>query len=276
MLKKILVPLDPSPYSDAAISYVISIAKKHDATIYGLTIMDFPDIEDSIGAVPIGGFYWAKKLEETRKKEAEEKLDEISFKFAQKLKEANVKFVLEEVQGLPSKEIIEYSQYYDLVIIGLRNYFEFETSDKEGNSLSELLSHSITPILAVPKEYRQINNILIAFDGSFASSRALQRFAHLASAQDYNFVIITSTSDSESALEMQVKAATYLEAYGIKKIKRVITDKNIISEIKANYLDWADVVVLGAHSKNIFKDFFIGSLTKELININEKPLFIGF
>jgi len=33
---------------------------------------------------------------------------------------------------------------------------------------------------------------------------------------------------------------------------------------------------LGTHSKNLIKEFFIGSLTKTLLNKNKKPLFIGF
>jgi len=32
--------------------------------------MDFPDIEDSINTVPSGGFYFAEKLKDGRKKEA--------------------------------------------------------------------------------------------------------------------------------------------------------------------------------------------------------------
>ncbi|VAX25033.1 hypothetical protein MNBD_IGNAVI01-2604 [hydrothermal vent metagenome] len=276
MLKRILLPLDTSPYSEAAMEYAINIAKEHNATIYGMTIMDIPDIEDLINAIPIGGFYWAEKLKGSKIKDAKIKLNEVSRKFAHKMGDKNVNFTMEEIQGLPSSKIIENSKFYDLIIIGLKTYFEFETSDTKENSLDELLNHSITPVLAVPKTYREIKNILIAYDGSFAASRALQRFTHLATKKDYSFILLTSSTKIDKASSNQIKIVSYLESYGIKNIKTIITDKNINQVIKNDYMDWADLVVIGAHSKNKFEEFFVGSLTKELININKKPLFIGF
>ena len=40
-------------------------------------------------------------------------------------------------------------------------------------------------------------------------------------------------------------------------------------------LNYADLVVIGMHSKNIIKDFFVGSLTRYLLEKAQKPLLIA-
>jgi len=62
--RRILIPLDPSPYSESALNLACIVAKIYDAEITGMVILDIPGIKDSIGPVPIGGIYLAEKLEE--------------------------------------------------------------------------------------------------------------------------------------------------------------------------------------------------------------------
>ena len=78
MIKSILIPLDPSPYTDSAIEVGCRMAKYHDAQLTGLVILDIPGIEKQIGPVPIGGSYYADKLEEKHTKHAQERIEELS------------------------------------------------------------------------------------------------------------------------------------------------------------------------------------------------------
>ena len=276
MLKRIILPLDASMYSEAAIDYAIYIAKKQRATLFSLTIMDMPDVEDDLSYMPIGGFYWAEKAEREKIIIAEEKLEQIIIKFIKKLEDENIKFGIEKVQGIPSNKIIEYSQFYDIVILGMRSFYNYNLNKDGDKTLVELLKNSITPVFAVPDKFQSIKNVLIAYDGSFASSRAIQRFSHLASVQNFNITLISSHSEKTKTTNLQKQAVDYLKSYGIDNIKCVYTSNDIKEEIKNHYLDWSNLIVLGVHSKNIFKEFLVGSLTKELINLNQKPLFIGF
>jgi len=45
--------------------------------------------------------------------------------------------------------------------------------------------------------------------------------------------------------------------------------------MEEQYLDWATIVVVGAHSKRGLYDFMLGSLTKYLIKEAKKPVIIG-
>ena len=45
--------------------------------------------------------------------------------------------------------------------------------------------------------------------------------------------------------------------------------------MEEKYLPWADLVVLGVHSKKGLLDFMLGSLSRHLIKVGEKPLLFG-
>ena len=100
MIKRILVPLDPSPYSKSALNLACIIAKVYDAELTGLVILDIPGIEDSIGPVPIGGLYYAEKLEKEKKEEAQKRIDGLLKNFKKKCEKETVN------QRKPRKEVM--------------------------------------------------------------------------------------------------------------------------------------------------------------------------
>ena len=118
--------------------------------------------------------------------------------------------------------------------------------------------------------------MLIAFDGSFPAARALQRFAHLSFAKDFKIRIVTSHTNPVVGHYYLKHAKSYLNDYGVHDVETDYIDGSIIDRVMIDNDQWADLIVLGGHSKNMLKDFFIGSLTKNLIKDAGKPLFIGF
>ncbi|VAX24209.1 hypothetical protein MNBD_IGNAVI01-2610 [hydrothermal vent metagenome] len=207
------------------------------------------------GVVSSVGVYWTNKLENSREKKPK-KLVVISLMFIYKLKMESVDFVIEKIPIIPCDKILEYSRFYDLVILGLRTYFQLETFDKKGIFLSELLNYSVIHILAVHETYMKIKNILIAYNSNFVASKALQRFVHLAAVKDYNSILLTSSNKNDEASYNQIKAVSYFGSYGIKNIKVIIADKCINQEIKNNYIKGADLFVVVVHLKIEFKDLF--------------------
>ncbi len=279
MIRRILIPFDPSPYAAAALEYGCFIAKQYKAEITGVVVLDTPGIEKSIGPIPLGGLYYADKLEEQKTKEAHEHIKALLEKFKEKCEKEGVTNSETELQGLPGEQILHTSIFYDLVVMGLRTSYHFETEKKTYDSIEEILHHSSTPILAVPDhfEHKENRNILIPFNGSRPASRALKSFVHLlnASAAETNITLLMSDPDVNAARFYLDGAEAYLKAHSYNNIKKEWTPQDIISVIKEKYLDWADLVVLGVHSKKGLFDFMVGSLSKSLINEGNKPLLLG-
>ncbi len=275
MIKRILVPLDPSLYTDSAIKYASYIAKKQKAKVTGMVIYDIPGIEKSIGSYPTGGLYWAEKLEDAKKEKAKEEIFHLLNKFKIICQNENVKFSETDLQGTPSKMILQEGLFYDLIVIGQKTFFHFETQNGPGDSLEKILNHSITPILAVPKTYKPIKNVLIAFDGSLPATRALRRFAHLAIAKDFNIKLVMGDTNLDEGENTLNKAADYLREFDINKISIEWSPEKIIDIIESKHKEWADLFVTGMHSKNGIFDFLVGSLPKYLLKEVNAPIFIG-
>ncbi len=275
MIRRILAPLDPSLYGKAVIDYACFLAAGHRTEVTGVVVLDIPEITRSVGPVAPGGMYWAKRFEAAKINDAKEHVEVMLSEFKQHCSEKNIKHIEAEVQGSPSEQVLFESTFYDLVVMGLRTNFHFETDPRYGNSLEKIIQQSITPILAVPKKFKPIEKVLIAFDGSFPAARAMKRFAHLASGFNFEINILMAGSDEETAQYYLDYAEKYLRAYNVKNIKKTYTDKDLRKVLEEKYMDWADLIVTGLHSKHSIKEIFVGSHTKYLIREANKPLFIG-
>jgi nucleotide-binding universal stress UspA family protein len=281
VIKRILLPLDPSPYSKSALNLACIIAKIYDAEITGLVILDIPGIMDSIGPVPLGGLHFAEKLENEKKEEAKERIELLLKSFEDKCSAEGVRYKVAERQGSPSEKIIEESIYYDLVFAGLRTYYNFETSDNYGEPLDKFLKEAVTPVYGIPEKVpfstlpdRKIK-ILIAFDGSPLAARALQRFTQLIEPDLYEITLLNASDEEEEGRQLLAMVSEYLASHNITNVKKEWVQGDVLDIIKSKYYDSMDGFVVGAHARKGVFDFLVGSLTKFLVRKAEKPVFIG-
>ena len=281
MIKRILLALDPSPYSETAIEYACHIAKMHNAEINGLVVLDIPGIAESIGPVPLGASHYAKQLTESKKKEADQRITALLNHFRDTCVKNGVSHRESKRQGSPSRAIIEESVYYDLVVMGLKTFFEFESeSEDSGRSIAEFMDHSVTPILAVPKSpspefFDHEFNVLMAFDGSLPSARCLHSLSQMYKEQPDNLILLSSDSNEAESKKRLSEAEMYLNAHGIYNVTKVHTSAHIKDAIAEQSKKEIDVIALGAHAKKSIFDFRLGSIARWLIEHSEKPLLIG-
>jgi nucleotide-binding universal stress UspA family protein len=226
------------------------MAKINQAELTGLVILDIPGIEKSIGPVPVGGLHYAEKIEKTKRMEAADR-------------------------------IIQESIFYDAILIGMRTFFHFETQDSPGDSLEKILDETITPVYAVPEKLNLPDvpgekiKVLIAFDGSLPSARALQRFAQLAPVDIFEVCLLISEQDEEKANYYLNEAEAYLKCHNVNNIQKERIRDNIKEALDQKYLDWAHVIVVGAHSKAGLFKFMVGSLTQHLIKFQKSRFLSG-
>src|SRR3989337_2980836 len=251
MLRRILIPFDTSPYA-AALEYGCFLAKRQNAEVTGVVVLDIPGIEKSIGPTPLGGIYYASMLEKAKEKRAHEHIQTLLGKFREKCQEEGVSHREAELQGAPSGQILQDSIYYDLVVMGMRTHFHSETEHSPGDSIDRIFSHASTPFLVVPEhiQSREKMNVLIAFNGSPPAVRALQGFTHLfeSSAFETHITLLMSESDSNLAKFHLDGASAYLKAHSFHNVKIERISQDIIEAMEAKHLPYTDLVVLGVHS----------------------------
>jgi nucleotide-binding universal stress UspA family protein len=281
MLKKILLPLDPSPYTECATDFAISLAKIYDAEITGLVILDIEGIKSAVGPIPPGAGFYAKELENTKIDTAKVHIQNLLSTFKSKCDAAGVRHKESNAQGSPSKRIAELSPYYDLIVTGIKNQYHFETSDKFTNTIDSLLGKIAVPVIACPDKYSEFNSdsevfkVIIAYNGSLQSIRAMQNFAKLDFPKEIDATVFISSDDDINAENMFQNIKSYLNAHKIKKVNKLITSKDKISVFNEELLNSYDIIVLGVHSRSGIFEFLIGSLTKHLIDEDKTMLFLS-
>lgn len=237
--------------------------------------MDIEKMDSSLGTLnPDDTITWCSELPDGIKDLTKPTIEYLIHNFKEVCKRNKVKYTFENEIGMPGARITSLSNYYDIIVTGLKSDFSLVKRNNGITFLQKILSGSATSILAVPDYFRKIRNVIIAYDGSISASRALQRFVHLANFSDLNIIIVTSSKNSAWAENNTKRAKEYLLSYGAQNVLTDYTQMEIVKVLQSSYFESSDLIVLGAHSQTL-KDIFIGSVTKKLILEANKPLLIG-
>src|SRR6266480_38183 len=136
MLRTILLGLDGSPLNSAVVSLGISWARRFNALLVGVGVVDEPALRGSHTAPP--GGYLEKLQEEwvgTARKEVEQFLEQLAIRCA----EEGVACKLLEDAGAPAEEILKEAQRFDLILLGKHANFE---AQKGSHALSTVLRNA--------------------------------------------------------------------------------------------------------------------------------------
>src|SRR5215475_15380784 len=126
MLRSILVGLDGSAYSAAAVARGIRWAQRSGAVLVGLGIIDAPTICKP-QPVPLGGSAYQVHHDATLLADAGHKVEQFLEDCAHRCAEAGVACQLLQDTGLPTEHILLEAQQYDLIMLGQQTFFHFET-----------------------------------------------------------------------------------------------------------------------------------------------------
>ncbi len=130
------------------------------------------------------------------------------------------------------------------------------------------------PVLVVPEENGGSGPALIAFDGSKGVQRVLPFTVDLILAMGLPATVLTVSSDPEVYVPLQMGMKAYLEPHGIQADFRLRPGKGgAAMEILdlSRELD-ASMIVMGAFSHTPLAEFFLGSVTREVLADTHCPV----
>lgn len=275
MIKRILVGLGGTPYTPVAIQRAVSLAKRFEAEITGVTVFDHKHLS-RIGPVPVGGEHYADELRKYRISLTKEHVQEAISKFESACTEAVIKYqVKQEERKDPFDLMISLARYHDLMIFGLRSIFEYGIAGEEPkDTLARLISSGVRPIIAVSEEYRPIQKVMIAYSGSMESAKTMKRFIQLQPWPDVKLKIVTFQSSEDKARRLLFDASEYCRAHGFS----VETESN--SGAPKDFLlpmatMWqADMIVVGNSARNLLVKRILGETALHILRNADRPLFL--
>ena len=271
---EILVCLDGSKYSRAAVEYATQIAVEHNASLTGVGVIDLPGILRASGPAPIGAMRSDELTEQHRVKEAQGIVSQILKDFEKTCREKDVRYTIHSEAGSPFRAIIEESKFHDFIILGQKTFFRHGIGRERGNTLHRILHNGLTAVFAVPDSAREIKKVLVAYDNSVQVTKAIQMFLLLHIWNQCDITLLNISNDANRAKQLLDRLGEYVGRYGIQPAKvhlRGRPDKAILSYIREHEID---LLVMGAYGKRTASEFVFGSVTKSLVTQAGIPLFI--
>jgi len=274
MIKSILFPLDPSDENKVALDFAASLCKQTKTKLTGLAIVDEPQITAPQPAPPGAGDLHARAVKATLE-EANNNAKSLKKSFEKTADNSKIDSQGMILSGDPASEIIRESHKHDLVILAKKTFYKYSTQEDACASLDKILKESPRPSI-IAKNNSDIKKVVFATDGSQGSARAIQLFLSLGISKKASICIL-SVSDKKAISEAKAKlAGEYIQKYGFEpKVNAIESSEkagNIILSETEKF--GADLLVIGAFGVTGLKEFFLGSVTKFILENSSINIFL--
>ncbi|HUI06007.1 MAG TPA: universal stress protein [Verrucomicrobiae bacterium] len=278
MYKRILLCTDGSPNAEVAADYAIWFAKRLGARLQILYIIDIrllegpwmSDLSGALGAQPYAAL--APKLQQLQN----EKAATILAAAAQRCRDANVACETAHETGSLVHVMLTYEKRADLVVLGKRGEHAPWLDDMLGSSVERMVRASIKPCLVTPEKFEPVKRMLIAYDGSTESNKALHAGIDLAPALGTEVTLITACQGEteEGASKILNEAVQLAQAHKLKPQAQLVRG-NAETEILAHCEKTAaTLIVMGAYGHTRIRELILGSTTSHVLRKARVPVLL--
>ncbi len=273
MLKRILVALSGTPFTETAVRYATELASADDAVVTGVTLVDHEG--ESYEAEPVGGGASATSAAVDRQTITRQRIEESITAFKTRCDTEQVAYTIERETGDPMDHLTTLSRCADLTIFGLRGMFEYGVVKNPDDMVTRLITHGVRPVFAVPRKHRPIKRVMVAYDGSVESAKAMKSFAQLRLWPNATLSIVCCDHGGTCAPEVVAEAADYCRAHGFEVETDVLSGKP--GDALLNHAaSWdADLMVMGVTPRARLVQFFLGDTALRALRDSDIPLFLS-
>jgi nucleotide-binding universal stress UspA family protein len=261
-IRRILVALDASPASLAALDLAADLAVRYQAELIGIYVEDINLLRSAdIPLVKETGYYSATTRQidspqiELQLRAQARRVERILASIAQK---ANLRWSFRSTRGVIHGELITAAEETDLIILGKTGW---SGRRQMGSTAREVAVQAPIQSLILLHKVRPGTPIMVAYDGSSASFRALEA-ARLIRDKDIPLYVLLVAETKEGADRLQAEVNRSLES-----------DKNEVEfrwavSIKGNrisqlaMISGCDVVVIPAVSDSFDPDALLTMLNE--------------
>ncbi|MCB0425907.1 MAG: universal stress protein [Mangrovimonas sp.] len=269
-MKKILVPTDFSKEAENALKVAAQLARKHDAEIYLLHMLELPlhqvDALSGHSELPEAMFFMKlahQKFEETL---AKDYLEGISVHETVDFQEsfAEIKNVCKD-KGI------------DMIIMGSHGASGFKEMFI-GSNAEKVVRSSEIPVLVIKNEHKEfkISNFVFASDFRKDSKETYNQAAKLA---DYfgatlHLVLVNTANNFLTSSEARERIQDFIKDDPFKNYTiNIYNDKSVESGIlNFSHSINADLIGISTHGRQGIAHFFNGSISEDIVNHAKRPV----
>jgi len=275
MIKKILVPQDGSEYGKSALDWGIWLAKKFDASLVGIHVVDIVslegpflhDLSGSLGFEPFLNF--STKMREV----LEARGKTILSSFEEDCGKAGVKCESHLPVGIISNEICEKANLADLVILGQRGVNAMFEYGLLGSTTESVLRKSPKPVFVVPARFVEPRKPMLAYDGSPNSAKAMHSAAEWMKTLGLPITVVNVKKADVEGPALK-DAESYLKPYGIKADFVQLSDDAPVALEKYYKENGHDLLFMGTSHHSRIVEMVLGSTTEHVMRNVTGPFFL--
>jgi nucleotide-binding universal stress UspA family protein len=170
----------------------------------------------------------------------------------------------------------EFEENADLIVLGKRGEAADFASGHLGANLDRIVRSSRKPCLVTPREFKPIQRILVAYDGSSTGKKILQFLGNSRSFQSLEIHLLTvAKNDSDqTAITRLNEAKQELQKAGFEPVCSLLGGE--VEKAIANYITQQDIslLIMGAYGHNRIRHLVIGSTTAQLLRSSNIPVLL--
>ena len=177
-MKKISAAFDGLKFSEGTMAYAIKIAESSKALLSGVFLESFLyhsyKLFDMVGAQGISEV----KMKHLLEKDAATRKESAAI-FEQACKSADINYTIHHDKNFALQELLKESIYSDLVLVGAGETLSHFTEDSPTQFIRDFLADMQSPVLIVPREYKEIEKVVLLYDGKPSSVYAIKMFNYM-------------------------------------------------------------------------------------------------
>jgi nucleotide-binding universal stress UspA family protein len=279
MIKSILVCTDGSPHGEQSLRYGLHLARRLDARLTALHVLDSRLLEGPMMA-NISGWIGAEAfndpLAQFRILMQEKGNALLAAVKATCAAEGLTDIETRLVWGHPARVILHEETPAELVLLGQDGEHDNASGEWTGSTVDRVIRHSIKPSLVVPATFAPIDRIMVAYDGSPHASRALHEAIELAIGLMVPLFICIVVEHGEHGramdhADMAMRLARAHECAAAFLIVEGPVDEILLT--KASELQ-CGLLVAGSHGHSRIREMIIGSTANRLLHHTTMPLML--
>lgn len=276
MIRSILVALDDTEGAQRARDLAIEFARRTGAALTMATVLDWPHARDAQEAVPPGAAAFKERRDAARAKRLEQEA-EAAFA-AGSAAAGNTPFTRLRLLDAPGPALLAAGAAHDIVVIGRDSTLGLEHNpDGLAPVIEALLHDGARPLLVVPpRAVAAGERVLVAYDGSIPSMRAVQLFALLGLGLDLRVRVISVAETAPEAKRLADVAAGYLRTHDFDVEALGIEGSHPVDSVLAEAAAMPTrLLVMGAYEHSGLRTLFTGSATRRLLLGAPCPVFVA-
>ncbi|MDB5246683.1 MAG: universal stress protein [Segetibacter sp.] len=277
-MNKVIAAVDALKLSESTIDYATYLAQEFDSHIVAAFLEDMVYHERPIHTGDAFVITNSLQIDTAIKKEEQTRAASRK-KLQAKFNAEGVHYNIHTNKVLALESLIKESHYADLILIDENENFSNCDPSKPSQFIRSVLSDADCPVMVVPREFKQVEKFVFAYDGSPSSVYAIRQFSYLfpdTEKQELEILMITNNNHTNNLPEQHLLKELLKRKYA--SVIQTIIKSNNTNDALINHLKSENkncMLILGAYQRSTFSRWLNQSIADVLISELEIPLFIA-